>query len=110
LNPVLHGGGEHSSKELFEQLIHSYSEHLHMSLRQYLTVSSEKNFISTGCCFVFISELKEESAEWHSYAAQEGELAEAAGGGELLVAPCHVKTMYRIRIHLIRIQGFYDKN
>jgi hypothetical protein len=58
----------------------------------------------TGCCFIFISELKEESAEWHSYAAQEGELTEAAGGGELLVAPCHVKTMFQIRIHLIRIR------
>jgi hypothetical protein len=64
--------------------------------------------------------LKDESGEWHSYAAQEGELAEAAGGGELLVAPCHVKTMFRIRINLIRIhtdpdldpiriQGFYDQ-
>jgi hypothetical protein len=56
----------------------------------------------------FISELKEESGEWHSYAAQEGELTEAAGGGELLVAPCHMTTVlvpgFRIRINLIRIR------
>jgi len=30
-------GGEHSSKTLFEQCINSYSEHIHMSPRQYLT-------------------------------------------------------------------------
>jgi hypothetical protein len=29
-------GGEHSSKELFEQLVNSNSEHLHMNPRQYL--------------------------------------------------------------------------
>jgi hypothetical protein len=28
-------GGEHSRKEPFEQLVNSYSEHLHMSPRQY---------------------------------------------------------------------------
>ncbi len=54
-----------------------------------------------------MSQLKEESGEWHSYAAQEGELTEAAGGGELLVAPCHMTTVlvpeFLIRIHLIRI-------
>ncbi len=31
-------GGEHSRKELFEQLVNSYSEHLHMILRQYRTL------------------------------------------------------------------------
>jgi hypothetical protein len=28
-------GGEHSSKELFEQHVNRYSKHLHMSPRQY---------------------------------------------------------------------------
>jgi hypothetical protein len=80
-----------------------------MSPRQYLTASFEKNFISTCFCFIYFVV---ESKNRHSYAAQESELAEAAGGGELLVAPCHLTTVlvpgFRIRINLkrIRIQHF----
>jgi hypothetical protein len=32
-NPGLHGGGEYSRKEPFEQLVNCNSEHLHMSAR-----------------------------------------------------------------------------
>ncbi len=35
-NPSLRGGMRHSSKELFEPRVNSYSEHLHMSLRHFL--------------------------------------------------------------------------
>jgi hypothetical protein len=34
LNPTFMVGGELSRKEPFEQLVNSYSEHLHMRLRQ----------------------------------------------------------------------------
>jgi hypothetical protein len=35
-------GGKHSRKEQFEQLVNSYSEHLHMSRRQYTDKKENK--------------------------------------------------------------------
>jgi hypothetical protein len=47
--PASAGGGEHSSKELFEQRINSYSEHLHMSPRQHKLLYA----INWHCMFMY---------------------------------------------------------
>ncbi len=50
LNPGLHGGGRHSRKELFEQLVNSYLEHLHMIAQPRENARGKKQYNIVKLC------------------------------------------------------------